>query len=241
MIFSVIIAVLLVAALILYFVLNNKIKTPTIATEILINKYNKKIDKVNLLLKGNKVEINISKYKSFIEKSEINYDNIECNIETIDRIQKNYNVLNLALADKSKDQIEQTLKKLDAPCKIYQFAEELKTSEEMNKIFDMLGYKKTKLNFELQRYFGSQYFYEINDLLVCCINKKLLSINRDNIFGNKSAEYKLIIKENEEKESGKVFDVSLLTDCEILHTKVFVPQKENIVFLKSFIENKKKP
>lgn len=234
MAYSIILAVLIVTALILYFVLNRKLKTPTIVTELLLTKYNKKVDKLNLFFKKNQIDIDVLKFKSSVEKKDISWQAIKHNLLIIEKIKANALLIDNILSLTKKQEVLEQAKFLHAPCNLYEFAEELNVEKKTAQLFEVLGIRKTKLDFEQQRYFGSQFFYDIDGMFVYNFDNEVLLVDNTNIFNCKVVDFKVNIEEIEKNQEGKVFQVRLFLGEKLVDKKVLVPQKEVIKFLQNY-------
>ena len=237
MFFGLIIMALMVICLVVYFICNKKLKFPTRLTELLINGYNKKIKKLKAFCKKNKLNFDEKKYFCFLKNAELNFDNLDFNIKMLKKIEENINLLKKMINSKTKEELFDHVNKLHENCLFYQFKDELKTTNEEHKILYIFGVEKTKLNFEMQKFFGSQYFFKYNKNFFILNNFQAYIIDEKNIFDSKVVRYNLIIKECEfnNKEYKDVFE--LIIEEIQLHIKVIAPQKDVKKYLKSRIKS----
>ena len=111
MYFYIIIGSLFLLALLLYFILNKKIKNSSIVFDILIDQYNSKLNKVmNRVLKEN-IHFDIVSYKSSLINKKISWAMVSENIGTIKSIEYNYDCFKKIL-DAEKNKAHIFLKKL---------------------------------------------------------------------------------------------------------------------------------
>lgn len=232
MIFSIVILVLLVVCLIIYFVYSSKLKTPTVITELLITKYNKQIEKLKRFLEKNQIKFDCEKFYSDTSKKEVSWEGIRHNIETIKSIENNVNIVKSVFEAKTKAQAEELLQKMLAPCELYEFAGECEQNAEYVKLMEVLGFSKSKLDFEQQRYFGSQFFYIVKDMLVCFYGNEVLLINPKDVFASKICDCKVKIQKKEKAKNE--YAISLQIGEEDVKTDLQVPQKDVRAFLEKF-------
>ncbi len=237
MVFSIIIAVLLVAALVLYFVMSRKLKTPTVVTELLTTKYNKRLDKLSLFLKKNQIQKDVAGFKSTVEKVDISWEAVQQNLQAIANIENNAKLTEEILVATKKQEVEEKLKNFVAPCKICEFAGELQQKNNRAQIFDVLGLNKSKLDFEQQRYFGSQFFYKVGDEFVFFHEGQALIVDPTNIFASRIVVYDVSVSELDKVEGGKIFEATINMGQQQFKQKVLATQKETIKYLQNY--NKK--
>lgn len=236
MYFGLIILSLMVVCLAVYFIYNKKLKFPTRLTEILIYSYNKKIKKVLAFCKKNQLPFNATQYSSSLENATLTFENIELNIKMLKKIEENKILLEKMLNSKTKEEFFNYENKLNKNCKFYQFKDEINIKNQDEKILYIFGVEKTKLDFEMQKYFGSQYFFKYNQKYFILNNSLAYVVDEKNIFDSKVVPYNLIIKECETKneENKDVFE--LIIEEIQLDIKVLAPQKEVKKYLKSIIK-----
>ena len=237
MYYSIIIFVLMIVCLVIYFVFNQKIKMPTRLTEFVIDKYNKKLKKIAAISKKNEINFDEKIYQSKIESEKLTLDNLEKNIKTLKKIKKNTDLIKNALALTNKDEFEKALGELAAGCELFEFKDELKTSEEDNKLFEVFDFKKSKLDFEMQKYFGSQDFFVHDEKYFFFDKNKAYVIDTKNVFKSDVLQYNLEISESKEKTEEKVpiFELKILELN--LSKKIQVPQKN----IQNYLRKKIKP
>lgn len=190
MAYLIIIAALLVLSLIAYFILSRKLRTPTVFTEIITKKYVARLKKVETFLKKNKIEADLP--YPIIESQELNWQAVENNLLAFKRLQKNVETIESVLACGTKDQVLQLISEFET-VKIAEFKDEL-VEDKIVDIFKIMGYEESKLDFELQRYFGSQNFIKIENKMVFINNSLALVISPKNVFESEILNFKLIIK-----------------------------------------------
>lgn len=226
----------MVVALVVYFVLSRKFRTPTITTEILVTKYNSKLKKLERFFNKNKIELTTAGFESQIEKSELNLENLEKNVKTIHIIEQNSEVIEEIYLSNTADEVKEKFSKLKKPGKLCEFQDELKWNEDVNNVFQMLGYNSTKLDFEQQRYFGSQNFYKIEDKLVFVSNFSALILNSKNVFDAEFSEFQIITEKLTKKteKSGPKYKIILQAKGLSLSPELIVTQKEGQKVLEKF-------
>ena len=140
------------------------------------------------------------------------------------------------LNSKTKEEFFNYENKLNKNCKFYQFKDEINIKNQDEKILYIFGVEKTKLDFEMQKYFGSQYFFKYNKKYFILHNSRAYIIGEQNIFDSMVIPYNLIIKEckTENKENKNVFE--LMIEELQLNIKVIAPQKDVKKYLKSRIK-----
>ena len=240
MVFSLIILLLMIVFLILYFILNKKIKMPTRVTELLINNYNKKVKKILKFTKKNEIDFDASKYYSKLIDAQLTFNNLKININKLKNIEKNNKLINEMLNSKTKKEFLSFAKELSEDCEFYQFKDELKIKNEEEKILYIFGLKKTKLDFEMQKYFGSQYFFFHDDKYFFLYNLMAYIIDEKNIFESKIIPYKLIIKEDNDKNKEKSDVFELIIQELNIDIKIQVPQNDVKKYLKKTIKQNEK-
>ncbi len=131
---------------------------PTVATEIMTSKYNKRLNKLERFCKSNKLQFDKAKYLGQTIESELTNENLISNIQTIQNIAFNFEEIEEVLIASKKEEAQNKINSLKqiAPLKI--FAGELKWDETVVGLFDTFNADQTKLNFEFQKYLGSQNF-----------------------------------------------------------------------------------
>lgn len=237
MIYSIIILSLLLVALILYFVLSRKIKTPTVVTELLTKKYNDRLSKLYVFLKKNGINFVAAEYECKLEDSLLSWQAVEENIKAIENIKENVKLIGEIYKATKKQQVEELLKNLHAPCKIRQFMGELEQEKQGAQIFEVLGFNKTKLDFEQQRYFGSQQFFKIGDMFFFFGKQKVLTVDINNIFKCAIEDYFVEVNFIEDEGDGKIFEAQINIGEKSFVQKVLAEDKQTIKFLQEY--NKK--
>lgn len=227
----------MVVCLIIYFVFSKKIKMPTRLTEFVVDKYNKKLKKIAEISKKNEINFDEKIYQSKIEPEKLTLDNIEKNIKTLKKIKKNTDLIKNALALTNKDEFEKALGELAAGCELFEFKDELKMSEEDNKLFEVFDFKKSKLDFEMQKYFGSQDFFVHDEKYFFFDKNKAYVIDTKNVFKSDVLQYNLEISESKEKTEEKVPIFELKISELNLSKKIQVPQKN----MQNYLRKKIKP
>ena len=213
--------------LIIYFVWVKKIKTPTVVTEILLVKYNKKLKKIKQITAKNNIVFEVEKYFSKIANQELNFDNIEENIKTIKKIKNNYEVFKDLKNIKNKNEYSQKLKNLEKNCLLYEFKDEIKLLDDNNKYFEIFCFNKSKLNFELQRYFGSQDFFVFENKYFLLNSNKIYLIDGNNIFNSDVDQYNINIKKCAKTIDNKlVYKIIIKINNILIEKEVVVPQKK---------------
>lgn len=239
--YSFLIAICICLALLAYFAISRKLKTPTITTEILYTKYNKRLEKLKRFLAKNKISFNESVVSCQIEKSEISLEKIQENVETIKKIEKNNDIIEEVFIASSKDEVMAKLSTLEKDCKIHEFAGEIAFDSEVELLFGILGYTKTKLDFEKQRYFGSQFFYKIESNCVFVNNSLALILDEKNVFDCKFVKFdkKIELISRKTKANPPIYNIKLMFGEKIVETKLSVPQDEVKKVLDKMIKNQK--
>lgn len=199
--YSIVISVLLVLCLVLYFILSRKLKMPTVATEIMTTKYNKKIFKLERFCKINKLDIDKEKLISKTEQCELTKKSLLDNVITIQNIAKNFEDIEEIYISKNKDEAQNKINNLKtlAPLKI--FADELKIDKSIYDIFETFNVGLTKLNFEFQQYLGSQNCVNIGvKQLIFVSSNEIVVVDGNNIFECNSGTYSIEIFKSEAKD-----------------------------------------
>ena len=226
----------MIVCLIIYFVFSKKIKMPTRLTEFVIDKYNKKLKKFAAISKKNEINFDEKIYQSKIESEKLTLDNLEKNIKTLKKIKKNTDLIKNALALTNKDEFEEALSELAAGCELFEFKDELKISEEDNKLFEVFNFKKSKLDFEMQKYFGSQDFFVYDEKYFFFDKNKAYLIDIKDVFKSDVLQYNLEIAESKEKTEEKVPIFELKIAELNLSKKIQVPQKNMQNYLRKKIK-----
>ena len=230
--FSIVISVLLVICLVLYFVFSRKLKIPTVATEIMTSKYNKKLNKLERFCKSNKLQFDKTKYLGQTVESELNDENLIGNIQTIQSIAFNFEEIEDVFISSKKEEAQNKINSLKqiAPLKI--FAGELKYDETIAGLFDTFNAEQTKLNFEFQKYLGSQNFIKNDEQRLFFLSEnKLLIVDERNIFESKVVDYNLEVKQvenSENSDTAKVFNLKLLSGSDVIFNKAVLADKESV-------------
>lgn len=229
--YSIVISVLLVFCLILYFVLSKKLRMPTVATEVMITKYNKRIGKLERFCKVNKLQLEKERLCSKVVDDELNVENLLANVQAIQSIAQNFEGIEdvYVSADKNEAQKRIAALKSIAPLKI--FASELESDKEIRGIFETFNIDFSKLNFEFQKYFGSQQYVNLGDQKCCFLNNDIMVlVDEKNIFEAKAGEFKLEIVNDNDENAGELSDVYKLKLCfnnvEIFTKKVIVDNEK---------------
>ncbi len=235
--YSMLIGVCLAIALMAYFLLSRKIKMPTVNTEILVKKYNNRLVKLEKFLKKNKIEGQVGQFFSQIEKKDISQNAVKENIETIKKIEDNNELIEEIFLAQNKKEVQEKFSKLQEGCVLFEFAGELEPSDD-EILFDMIGFSKTKLDFEQQRYFGSQYFYKIQEKIVFVMNSCALVVEPKNIFESKIVNFDVNVQKNKEKSTKNepIYEIVFKFEAEESKTLLSVPQKENQKILNKYIK-----
>lgn len=197
--YGIIIFGLMVICLILYFVFEKKLKTPTVVSEWLIKNYNTKLSKLSKKLKKLNIEFSFDQYKSFVKPKVLTEENLKHNITVVEKIKINYEVLNQIKQTKNVEQLKNELKKLKKDCEIYEFKDELKFNNKNNKYLEIFNVKKEKLNFENQKFFGSQTGFIINEKYIFLGNSLAYVIDQKNIFCSYFSDFIIEIIKNSKK------------------------------------------
>ena len=240
--YSLIIGVVLAVALFAYFILSRKLKTPTVTTEILVEKYNKRLNKLALFMKKNKIMLTVDEYRSKIERSEIDLDKVKHNLASISNIEKNNELIEEVFLAKNKQEVEEKMQLFQKNCTLFEFAGELEPDQQVVDLFEMIGYSKTKLDFEKQRYFGSQNFYNIQNKLIFVTNSSALIVDEKNVFKSNLIKFELKIKKNAKKteKNHPIYDICFKFGENETSVKLSVPQKENQSLLNKLIKRQEK-
>ena len=226
----------MIVCLIIYFVFSKKIKMPTRLTEFVVDKYNKKLKKLAAISKKNEINFDEKAYQSKIEPEKLTLENLEKNIETLKKIKKNTDLIKNALALTKKNEFEKALSELATDCTLFEFKDEFKLSEEDNKLLEVFDFKISKLDFEMQKYFGSQDFF-VNDEKYFFFDKnKAYLIDIKDVFKSDVLQYNLEIAESKEKTEEKVPIFELKIAELNLSKKIQVPQKNMQNYLRKKIK-----
>lgn len=239
--YSITISVLLIVCLILYFVFSKKLKMPTVATEIMISKYNKKICKLEKFCKLNKLDFDKTKVSSSLIEDKLNVENLLSNTETIKAIASNYEDIEDIYVSSEKMEAQEKINKLKniAPIKI--FADELKCDPGVRDVFETFNVSFTKLDFEVQKYFGSQNCVNIgNEKLIFLENEQIVVVNDKNIFECKSGNGKIEIlkkvKSGGLPSEENIFVLKIFFNGAELFTKEVLVESKNV---ENFLLNNK--
>lgn len=230
--FSIVISVLLVICLVLYFVFSRKLKMPTVATEIMTSKYNKKLNKLERFCKSNKLQFDKTKYLGLTVGSELTDENLIGNIQTIQNIAFNFEEIEDVFISSKKEEAQNKINGLKqiAPLKI--FAGELKCDDTIVGLFDTFNAEQTKLNFEFQKYLGSQNFIKNGEQRLFFLSEnKLLIVDERNIFESKVVGYNIEVKQvenGENSDTAKVFNLKLSSGSDVIFNKDILADKESV-------------
>ena len=227
----------MIVCLIIYFVFSKKIKMPTRLTEFVVDKYNKKLKKLAAISKKNEINFDEKAYQSKIEPEKLTLENLEKNIETLKKIKKNTDLIKNALALTKKNEFEKALRELATDCTLFEFKDEFKLSEEDNKLLEVFDFKKSKLDFEMQKYFGSQDFFVYDEKYFFFNKNKAYFIDIKDVFKSDVLQYNLEIAESKEKTEEKVPIFELKIAELNLSKKIQVPQKN----MQNYLRKKIKP
>lgn len=241
--YSILIAGLLVVCLVIYFILSKKLKMPTVATEIMTTKYNKKIARLERFCKANSLKFDSEKYLTKIADSELTGEKLIENIETIKNIASNFEEIEDIYVSSKKEEAQDKISRLKilAPLKI--FAGELDGNNEISDIFETFNVGFTKLNFEFQKYLGSQQFVATGQQKMLFLNEnQVVVVNENNIFETKLCECKIEILCETSKNSqdssggGDIFTLKVKVGMTELFCKnVFVDSSK----IKKYLKNSK--
>lgn len=230
--FSITISVLLVLCLVLYFVFSRKLKVPTIATEIMTTKYNKKIKKLERFCKSNRLTFDKTKYISTLTNGDLTEENLILNVKTIQNIASNFEDIEGIYFSNSKIEAQTKIDNLKqiAPLKI--FADELTGDKKVFDVFETFNIGKTKLDFEFQKYFGSQLCVNLGDKKAIILSDdKLVVVDDKNIFDCKYGEYKIEISNEDSKNlqsKSKIFKLKLIFENTELVSKDVLVDNKNV-------------
>lgn len=230
--YSIVISVLLVICLVLYFVFSRKLKMPTVATEIMTSKYNKKLNKLERFCKSNKLQFDKAKYLGKTVESELTNENLISNIQTIQNIAFNFEEIEDVFISSKKEEAQNKINSLKqiAPLKI--FAGELKWDKTVVGLFDTFNADQTKLNFEFQKYLGSQNFIKNGEQKLFFLSEdKLLIVDERNIFESKIVDCNLEVRQienSENSDTAKVFNLKLSSGSDIIFNKEVLADKESV-------------
>lgn len=244
--YGIIIFGLMVICLILYFVFEKKLKTPTVVSELLIKNYNTKLSKLSKKLKKLNIEFSFDQYKSFVKPKVLTEENLKHNITVVEKIKTNYEVLNQIKQTKNVEQLKNELKKLKKDCEIYEFKDELKFNNKNNKYLEIFNVKKEKLNFENQKFFGSQTGFIINEKYIFLGNSLAYVIDQKNIFCSYFSDFIIKIIKNSEKidknnenyyKNGLIYSFFIKLKNDEFEAKAIVNQKSLKKLLDAKIKN----
>lgn len=232
--YSIVISVLLVLCLILYFVLSRKLRMPTVATEIMITKYNKRINKLDRFCKVNKLQLEKERLCSKVVDDELNVENLLANVQTIQTIAQNFEGIEDVYVSTGKNEAHEKIAALKSVAPLKIFANELEIDRDICGLFDTFNVDFSKLNFEFQKYFGSQQYVDLGYQKCCFLNSDtMILVDEKNIFEVKTGKFKLEItndKEESNENVGKSSDVYKLKLCfnntEIFAKKVMVDNEK---------------
>ncbi len=236
MTFSIIICVLLVVSLAVYFIFSRRLRTPTVTTEILIKKYNARLNKLARFLSKNKIEFSLQQFFSSIEKSELDWNKMSANVKTIKNIEQNNELIEEILIESSKNAAIAKLNELKKGCTLFEFAGELSVDAAASQVFDILGKEKSKLDFEMQRYFGSQDFYKFENKLVFVQDNLALKVDPKNIFACEIVKFeiKTTLKSKKSGENAPIYTIFLTLGAKNELIDLSVPQENVQKILKRF-------
>ena len=244
--YGIIIFGLMVICLILYFVFEKKLKTPTVVSELLIKNYNTRLSKLSKKLKKLNIEFSFDQYKSFVKPKVLTEENLKHNITVVEKIKINYEVLNQIKQTKNVEQLKNELKKLKKDCEIYEFKDELKFNNKNNKYLEIFNVKKEKLNFENQKFFGSQTGFIINEKYIFLGNFSAYVIDQKNIFCSYFSDFIIKIIKNSKKidknienyyKNGLIYSFFIKLKNDEFEAKAVVNQKDLKKLLDAKIKN----
>lgn len=234
MYFYIVIGGLFFLALLLYFILNKKIKNSSMVFDILIDQYNSKLNKVkNRAIKEN-LHLDIVSYKSSLINKKISWAKVSENIGTIKSIENNYNCLKKFL-NSQKYGAQIFLKELKKLRPLNIFSDELYHETDVQNILIMAGFESTRLREAEQKIFGSQFFFRFGDRYIFPHSRECLLIDRFNIFKCSIERFDLqvkLIKKN--KKEGNVYALKIHFGQEQIEKQVKVIQKEGLDLLERF-------
>lgn len=231
--YSIVISVLLVACLVLYFVLSRKLKMPTVATEIMTTKYNKKISKLERFCKVNGLRLEKDKLCSKLENDKLTAENLIANIKSIQAISQNFEGIEDVYVSADKKEAQDKIDGLKSVAPIKIFADELEINKSIYDLFETFNIGFTKLDFEFQKYFGSQNCINLDDRkLIFLPDNQLVVVNSKNIFECKHGNYELTVskrgKDKKNKSAEDIYALKLLFGGEELLNKEVLVESKNV-------------
>ena len=236
MYFYIIIGSLFLLALLLYFILNKKIKNTSIVFDILIDQYNSKLNKVmNRVLKEN-IHFDIVSYKASLINKKISWAMVSENIGTIKSIEYNYDCFKKIL-DAQKNKAHIFLKKLKKLRPLNIFSHELDHDSDLHNILIMADFESTRLREAEQKIFGSQFFFRFGNHYIFPHSRECLIIDGFNIFNCSIEKFDLqvkLIKKN--KKEGNIYALKIHFGQEQIEKQVQVIQKEGQDLLERYIK-----
>ncbi len=237
---SIIIAVLMIVCLVIYFIYSRKLKTPTVTTEVLIKKYNGKVNKLSRFLRKNKIDYDLTPFASKIVKADLTWTRLQSNITAIKTIEFNNELIEELFLANTKQELMDKIKQLKGGLEICEFAAELDPNKKASQILEILGYEKSKLDFEMQRYFGSQTFYKKENKLYFLCNSSALVVSPKNVFECEILDFEIKINKKTEKSVKKeekttpIYEINLVLGGKENKQDLLVPQKEIEKILKAY-------
>lgn len=205
---------------------------PTVATEIMTSKYNKRLGKLERFCKSNKLQFDKTKYLGQTVECELTDENVIGNIQTIQNIAFNFEGIEDVFISSKKEEAQNKIDSLKQIAPLKTFAGELKCDEAIVGLFDTFNADPTKLNFEFQKYLGSQNFIKNGEQrLFFLSDDKLLIVDERNIFESKIVDYNLEVKKVEKSEnsdSAKVFNLKLSSGSDVIFNKDVLADKESV-------------
>lgn len=205
---------------------------PTVATEIMTSKYNKRLGKLERFCKSNKLQFDKTKYLGQTVESELTNENLISNIQTIQNIAFNFEGIEDVFISSKKEEAQNKINNLKqiAPLKI--FAGELKCDEAIVGLFDTFNAEQTKLNFEYQKYLGSQNYIKNGEQRLFFLSEnKLLIVDERNIFESKIVDCNLEVRQienSENSDTAKVFNLKLSSGSDVIFDKEVLADKESV-------------
>lgn len=236
---SIVIAVLLAVCLVLYFVFSRKLKMPTVATEIMTTKYNKKIGKLERFCKVNKLQLEKERLCSKVVDDELNIENLIANVQTIQSIAQNFETIEDVYMSADKKEAQERINALKSVAPIKIFANELEIDREIHDVFETFNIEFSKLDFEFQKYFGSQQCVCLGERrLIFLPDNQLVVVNSKNIFECENGEYDLAVEKHSknDKSGEEIFALKLLFKCTELVNKEVLVENKNV---KKYLEKSK--
>lgn len=228
--YSIVISVLLVLCLVLYFVFSRKLKMPTVATEIMTTKYNKKLAKLERFCKVNKLNFDKERLMSKTESGELTKQSLLDNITVIQNIASNFEDIEEIYISESKTEAQSKIDALKTLAPIKIFASELNVDKSISDLFETFNVGTTKLNFEFQQYFGSQNCIDIGtNQLIFISENELVALDSKNIFECKAGSGRIeIIKNKKQENEGEHFELKVYLNENLLFSKEVLVDSDNV-------------